>query len=314
MSISIDYETKKKLATEKATLLMDKYIDNAVSGTQRIISAKENENKTYIRAVQSELPGAPRNARQGTLHCLYGQYTQLNRAIKSLGDTIHIIPVTDDNAHMSSSAFKKHMTKLYDNQEYPNAIYSGQLYTSSKEYTKALNRYFKRNHATSDELQEKYTQEFNKKNYCVKSLNPGTIIIVNSGHAIMYLGQGRIKNGYFVPDEKNGRAICCTYNAEHAAIPLTTWNTHNSFAADIQNIATKKYEQEIDSMISNKQNILSIKQALGITQHFMHRQNICKTTNNYDVVTKPKQKTKANNNNEYRCYALYTEDLLVRQH
>lgn len=242
VQIEMPYELKHQIAEQRASELIDIYIDNAVSGVERIIANKKH-NKNYNKAVQAELPGAPRNARQGTLHCLYGQYTQLKRALDSCGDTIQIIPKTEDNAHMSSLSFKRHMSKLYNNSEYDGAIHQGHLYPTESEYQKALDRYLvtrlHRQNADNDSLREKYTKEFEKNNYCVTSLNPGTIIIVSSGHAVMYKGQ----------DEK-GKAICCAYNKEHASVPLTTWNTKKSFAADIQKIATKKYEDEIDKIIS----------------------------------------------------------------
>ena len=245
-----DYDTTPQITPkEKSTLLINTYIDNAISGIQRIQDAKKTQ--PYVRAVRSELPGAPCNSEKhgGTLHCLYGQYTQLQRTLKELGDTIQIIPKTEDNAHMSSLSFKRHMAKLYNKPEYPNAIYSGHLYPTKSEYTRALNKYVKQKciHVRTnniDSLHLHYADEFTKDNYCADMLNPGSIIIVNIGHAIMYLGQGHIKNKQFVPDSINGTAICCSYNIEHTAVKLTKWGTTKSFAADIKNIATVKYEQE----------------------------------------------------------------------
>ena len=235
-----EYDLKKQIAENKAIKLVTNYIDNAINGANRILASKKKTS--YPSAVRKELPGAPVNS-EHTLHCLYGQYTQLNRAITELGDTIQIIPRTH-NAHMATSSFKQQMTKLYKNEEYPNSIYSGHLYSTDKEYNKALNRYLtiktKGKTENIDSLRTKYTADFEKNNFCASSLNPGTIIIVSSGHAIMYLGQGRIENNQFVPDA-NGTAICCSYNAEQPATCLSTWNTDKAFAADIQNIATTKY-------------------------------------------------------------------------
>lgn len=232
------YNIQKQEIEERAEQLITNYVDNAVNGAKRIIENKKK--KGYMSAVRKELPGAP--ARR---HCLYGQYTQLNRALQQMGDTIQIIP-TVNNAHMATSSFKRSMTKLYDNPEYPNSIHRGHLYVSETEYNRALNRYVTaRAHGQSDTtLQEKYTKEFEKNNYCAAHLNPGTIIIVNSGHAIMYLGIGRIQNKEFIPDEK-GQPICCAYNAEHTAMRLSNWKINRSFAADIQNIVTQKYLAQI---------------------------------------------------------------------
>lgn len=235
-----EYDLQKQIAENKAIKLVTNYIDNAINGVNHILASKKKTS--YPSAVRKELPGAPVNS-EHTLHCLYGQYTQLNRAITELGDTIQIIPKTD-NAHMATSSFRRHMTKLYKNEEYPNSIYSGHLYSTDKEYNKALDRYLavktKGKTENIDSLRAKYTADFEKNNFCASSLNPGSIIIVSSGHAIMYLGQGRIENNQFVPDA-NGTAICCSYNAEQPATCLSTWNTDKAFAADIQNIATTKY-------------------------------------------------------------------------
>jgi hypothetical protein len=228
------YNIQKQEIEERAEQLITNYVDNAVNGAKRIIENKKK--KGYVSAVHKELPGAPAHQ-----HCLYGQYTQLNRALQQMGDTIQIIPKTN-NAHMATSSFKHSMTKLYDNPEYPNSIHRGHLYVSETEYNRALNKYvtIKTRGQSDTVLQEKYTKEFEKNNYCASHLNPGTIIIVNSGHAIMYLGIGRIQNKEFIPDKK-GQPICCAYNAEHTAMRLSDWEINRSFAADIQNIVTQKY-------------------------------------------------------------------------
>ncbi len=239
-----EYNLKKQQIEYKAEQLINTYIDYAVNGAKRII---ENKRKTnYSSAVRKELPGAPANNKH-TLHCLYGQYTQLNRALIEIGDTIQIIPRTN-NAHMATSSFKHHMTKLYDNPDYPNSIYRGHLYSTDAEYNEALTRYLaiKTRNKTdnTDSLRTKYTADFEKNNFCASQLNPGSIIIVSSGHAIMYLGQGKIENNQFVSDE-NGTAICCSYNAEQPATRLSSWNTDKAFAADIQNIVIQKYYAQL---------------------------------------------------------------------
>lgn len=244
-TLETEYDLQKQMIEYKVQQLITTYIDNAVNGAKRILESKKHTN--YLSAVRKELPGAPSDKKRGTVHCLYGQYTQLNRAIQEIGDTIQIIPNTN-NAHMATSSFKRNMSQLYDNPEYPNSIHRGCLYATDTEYTKALNKYLStqtnNKKGDADSLRTHYTKEFEKNNYCASTLNPGTIIIVSSGHAIMYLGQGEIKNNEFVPDE-NGQAICCAYNHEQTAIYLRTWDTKNSFAADIQNIATQKYYAQL---------------------------------------------------------------------
>lgn len=233
------YDLDKEKIDAKVQLVMQNYIDNAVSGTQRIIS--NADKKGYYSAVRKELPGAPVSH-----HCLYGQYKQLSRALEQFGDSIQVIP-NNGNAHMATTTFKNTMAKLYNN--YANSIHRGRLYNSEKEYNKSLDKfmtqktYGKQN--VSDSLRNVYVSEFEKNNYCASNLNPGTIIIVNSGHAVMYLGIGQVKNNKFIPDE-NGEPVCCAYNREHPAIYLSYWNTSNSFAADIQNIITQKYYAQLE--------------------------------------------------------------------
>ena len=235
-----NYDLQKQIAENKAIELVTKYINNAVSGAKRILVSKKKTG--YLSAVRKELPGAPVNP-EHTFHCLYGQYTQLNRALSQMGDTIQIIPQTY-NAHMATNSFKQQMTKLYDNEEYPNSIHRGHLYANETDYDIALNKYLsikaKNKTGDIDSLRTKYTEDFKKNHFCANQLNPGSIIIVSSGHAIMYLGIGRIENDQFVPDE-TGTAICCGYNGEQPAINLETYNTDKAFAADIQNIAAQKY-------------------------------------------------------------------------
>ena len=241
----VDYDMRREQIDARVSELIRTYIDNAVDGTRRILANKKKLG--YIRAVQKELPGAPHSARHGTLHCLYGQSTQLKRALAKLNDSIKIIP-SIDNAHQSSLAFKRQMAKLYDNPKYPGAIRRGNIYTTDAEYNRALERYLSKTlrgkHGNLDSLRSVYTADFAKNNYPASALTPGAILIVGGGHAVMYLGQGRIVNSVFVPDA-NGSAVCCSYNAEHAAISLNVWNTHNTFAADIAKIASVEYENEL---------------------------------------------------------------------
>ena len=235
------YDLDKEKIDAKVRLVMENYINNAIDGTKRIIANKNK--KGYSSAVRKELPGAPVSQ-----HCLYGQYTQLNRALEQFGDSLQVIPKSS-NAHMSTTNFKSAMTKLYNNNEYANSIHRGRVYNYEKEYNKSLEKfvaqktYGKQN--VSDSLRNVYVSEFERKNYCASRLNPGTIIIVNSGHAVLYLGIGKIKNDKFVPDE-NGEPVCCAYNREHPAIYLSCWSTSSSFAADMQNIITQKYMAQLE--------------------------------------------------------------------
>lgn len=246
------YDLQKQMIENRAQKLISTYIDFAINGTKRII---ENKNKSgYMSAVRQELPGAPTNTSRRTLHCLYGQYTQLNRALAEIGDTIQMIPRAE-NAHMATSSFRRNMSKLYNNTEYKKSIYTGHLYSTDEEFNAALDKYIKTNtnnkKGNLDSLRNLYTQQFKQTNFCATELNPGTIIIVSSGHAVMYLGQGSVKNEEFIPDE-NGHAIVCSYNREHPAIDLSYWGTKNAFAADIKNIYIQLQEQIINSQTAQR--------------------------------------------------------------
>ena len=229
----------------KVDKIMGTYIENAVSGVRNIINNRKK--KGYIRAIQTELPGAPHRGEQ-TYHCLYGQYTQFNRALAENNEPTDIIP-TVHNAHQSTSSFIQQMTKMYNDPEYSGAIRRGHLYTTRSEYNRALNGYVKSKtpknfNGNVDSLHAVYKEKFDKDNFCAASLNPGSIIIVDGGHAVMYLGQGKIKNNQFVCDT-NGPAIVCAYNVEHPAIELSSWRTNHASAFDMEKIVENRVKAEM---------------------------------------------------------------------
>ncbi|MBR6838105.1 MAG: hypothetical protein IKM94_00860, partial [Alphaproteobacteria bacterium] len=67
--------TKEKIDA-KAQELCDTYIANVLQGQKNIKSSK----KRHASAVLDEFPGA-----SVRWYCIFGQYTQLNRALESLG-------------------------------------------------------------------------------------------------------------------------------------------------------------------------------------------------------------------------------------
>lgn len=260
-----DYDIKNLQDTVdyKVDRIMGTYIENAVSGVRNIM--KNRKNKGYIRAIQNELPGAPHRGGR-TFHCLYGQYTQLNRALEENNEPTDIIP-TVYNAHQSTSSFVNQMTKMYDNSEYSGAIHRGHLYTTRSEYNRALNKYVnekmpKNFNGNKDSLRSVYKEKFNKDNFCASSLNPGAIIIVDAGHAVMYLGQGKIKNNQFVCDT-NGTAIVCAYNVEHPAIQLSSWRTNHASAFDMEKIVEERIRAEMVRTQREKQYQMAQRYALA---------------------------------------------------
>ena len=233
---------------KKAQELCDTYIEFVLQGQKNI----KNNKARYRRAVQQELPGAPMTPGH-TWHCIYGQYTQLNRALKSLGDTITLIPYDGRNA---CPAFRTEMQKKYSGTEYAGALHSGKMFKSDNDYNRAMNAYLKYNHindSTPDDKRNAVIARFEKNNFKASDLHPGTIIIVqhnnasSNTHAIMFLGRGRVENGEFIED-KNGKFIYAGYNNESVGDIFTTYNTNRIFAADIYNIASVSYAKELQNV------------------------------------------------------------------
>lgn len=262
-----DYDTKilQETVSCKVAGIMDDYIENAVSGISNIMEDKKN--KGYIRAIQAELPRAPHRGGR-TYHCLYGQYVQFNRALKENDVPTDVIP-TVHNAHQSTSSFIHEMTKMYgDSNEYPGAIHRGHLYPTRSEYNRALNNYvakkiLNRSNVNKDSLRTVYTEQFNKNNFDASSLNPGSIIVVDGGHAVMYLGQGIIRNNQFVSDT-NGTAIVCAYNLEHKAIKLGVWPTNHASAVDLRKIITVKLRENLRATRRQQADSVAQRYALGV--------------------------------------------------
>lgn len=238
-----------KQINDKSKELCDKYIDFVLQGQKNIQSGHDG----HMSAVKRELPGAvPR------WYCIYGQYTQLNRALAELGDTLTLIPF---NGRHSCPEFRRLMKEKYDNNTYSNAIHSGKMFQSDTEYNRALQAFLKHNKVTDstpDIQKNTVVAQFEKNNFKASDLHPGTIIIVqhnntpSNTHAIMYLGRGYVKANEFVPDS-NGEFIYAGYNNETIGNIFTTYNTNHLFTADIYNIATVEYTKEYKN-IMNKNN------------------------------------------------------------
>ena len=229
---------------KKAKELCNTYIDLVLKGQNNIKNSKGSHN----RAVSRELPGAPTG-----LYCIYGQYTQLNRAIDALGDTLTLIPFDARNA---CPTFRSIMKKKYAGKEYAGALFNGKMFKSDIEYNRAFQAFLRHNHITpetSDEEKLKIIERFEKNNFSIESLHPGAILIIQrpSGptntHAVMFLGRGRVQDKKFVPDS-NGRFMYAGYNNETIDDIFKIFNTDHIFAADIQTIAAAEYTKELDKI------------------------------------------------------------------
>jgi len=231
----------------KAENLCNTYMDNMLDAQQRL--APYVGKRGYRAAVRKELPGAPVG-----LHCVYGQYTQLQRALDQLGDTLTIVP---SNASRACTAFKSQMRQKYSaDKGYANCIFEGKMFESDSAYNVARDAYLARHHATTDSLIMRYGQQFDQNNFSVESIEPGSMMIVprtrgskRKFHMIMYVGRGRIENGQYVPDI-NGKPIFTAHNRERVGYLFDAWDTNNVFVANTQQIARTQYAQELSRIES----------------------------------------------------------------
>ncbi len=240
----------------KAKKLCDIYVKNMLRS-----HAKLNPllgTRGYSAAVRRELPGAPVG-----YHCVWGQHTQLARALAETGDTLTIIP---EGARTACLQFKQKMRDKYTGKDYTDCIFEGTVYPSDSVYQAAKNKFLTRNKVganTPDSVKKQLITRFEKKNFNADNLNSGTILIVpryhgsrNTFHAIMYLGRGSIQNGKFVPSN-NGRHIYAGHNRETIGDLFNSYDMSNVFAADIKEIARFEYAKELKKIKSmNSQQLI----------------------------------------------------------
>ena len=250
LNTSVKIEQKAEIpgqdekARKKATELCDLFIKNVLDGQKRIKQSK----KGHVRAVLDELPGA-----SVRWYCMYGQYTQLNRALDEFGDTLCLIP---RDAKHSCPKFRGLMTEKYAGAKYAGALHSGKMYKSDVDYNHALNAYLAHHNVTDttpENIRKKFIERFQKNNFSVEVLNPGAIVIVqhdntpSNTHAIIYLGRGRVQHGKFVSDPK-GQFMFAGYNKESIGDIFATFNTEKIFVADVQKILTAEYKQQLQEI------------------------------------------------------------------
>lgn len=229
---------------QKAQELCDTYIDLVLQGQENIKNAKGSHRNAVLR----EFPGAvPR------WYCIYGQYTQLNRAVSEMGDTLHLIPFS---ARHACPTFRSEMKKKYGGVEYAGALHNGKMFKSDVAYNQALQAFLKHNHVTDstpDSIRNKVIAKFEKNNFSAELLHPGAILIIQKSatpsntHAVMFLGRGHVVKGEFVPDA-NGQFIYAGYNNESIDDIFKVFNTNYIFAADILTIASVEYSKELQKI------------------------------------------------------------------
>lgn len=244
-SAEYEYMEKQFLLDKKADELRDAYVSNMLTAQQKLNPLLGKNG--YRAAVRRELPGAPVG-----MHCMYGQYTHLSRALAEKGDTLTIIP---PSASRACIAFKSEMRKKYSGVEYDGCIFEGKMYESDSLYNAALVKYLKQKKITEntpDSVRWAAIAEFDKRNFSADRLESGAILIVpryrgskTKFHAIMDLGRGRIENGTFVADT-SGRHIYTGHNRETMGDMFKTYDTSNVFAVDTRKIARVEYAKELN--------------------------------------------------------------------
>lgn len=239
-----EYKINEFRLDNKADCLRDKYVKNMLNAQEKLHPLLGKRN--YSAAVRAELPGAPVGQ-----HCVYGQYTHLNRALCEMGDTLTIIPF---GGHASCIGFMYHMEKKYNKTEFPGCIHKGVMFETDSAYNVALEKYLKRSGVqadTPDSVRAQYMKKFATRNFSADGLNSGSILIVpryrgsrSTFHAVMYLGRGKIEQGKFVSDDM-GRHIYVGHNRENIGDLFKTYDMSKVFAADIREIARAEYVNEL---------------------------------------------------------------------
>lgn len=237
-----DLYSEDRLLNLKAENLCNVYMDNMLDAQQRL--APYVGKRGYQAAVRKELPGAPAGQ-----HCVYGQYTQLQRALDEMGDTLTIVP---KHANRACTEFKTQMRRKYNRANgYNNCIFEGKMYESDSAYNAAMDKFLARNRATSDDAIARYAGQFEQKNFSVDAIEPGSMLIVprtrgnkRKFHMIMYVGRGRIENGQYIADQ-NGRPVFTAHNRERIGYLFDAWDTNNVFASNTQQIARSQYAKEL---------------------------------------------------------------------
>lgn len=243
------YAITQSRLTARAENTCDMYIENMLAAQKRL--NPKIGTRGYRAAVRKELPGAPAG-----LHCMYGQYTQLMRALNENGDTLTIIPKGGKSACI---AFKDQMRRKYSKPEYAGAIKEGRAFESDSAYSAELARHLGRRGITdSTEVarRDAAIAEFAKHNFSLAHVNPGSIMIVprfrgskSKFHAIMFLGEGRVEAGEFVPDT-TGKYMFTAHNRERIGDIVQNFDMSNVFCADIEQILQAEYAKELKRLES----------------------------------------------------------------
>ena len=244
----VDNQVTNARLLAKAENLRATYMDNVLAAQSKI--APYRGTQKYRSTVRRELPGAPVGN-----HCMYGQYTQLMRALDETGDTLTIVPKTGQSA---CAEFKRQMRSKYRGAEYAGCIKEGRVFQSDSAYNVALNNYLASRGITDKTPADKRAMaegDFMAHNFSAEQIKPGSIWIVprpnvrGKFHAVMFLGRGHIEDGRFV-ESPDGTYMYAGFNSERIGDMFATYNTSNVFSADIEKIARVDYDKELKRLES----------------------------------------------------------------
>ena len=251
MQIDMPYEliNKNVQLSAKAKNLRTKYIGNVLNSRKKIASYRGTSQ--YTTVVSQELPGATVGR-----HCMYGQYTQLMRALAEIGDTLTIVPLQGSRDCVE---FKSQMREKYSGAEYKDCILEGRVFPSDSAYNAALDRYLTRNGIgtkTDAAKRAEAIARFKRGNFSVESVNPGSIWIVpryagerTLFHAIMFLGRGKVVDGHFV-SSNDGQYMYAGFNREQIGNVFEAYDMSHVFSADIERISATAFGKELAKLES----------------------------------------------------------------
>ncbi len=241
---AMDRRNRDTRLLAKAKNLRLSYVGNVLDTQQKI--APYRGTRHYRMAVLNEMPSAPVGR-----HCVYGQYTQLMRALSENGDTLTIVPL---NGGRACTEFKNQMRNKYRGPEYAGCIHEGRAFESDSAYNKALMEYLRKNGVDENIPSPKrqiFTEKFARTNFSAEQIAPGSIWIVpryrgstTKFHAIMFLGRGKIVNGNFV-ETKDGKFLYAGFNRESIGDVFKTYDMSNVFSASVEDIASIEYDKEL---------------------------------------------------------------------
>ena len=227
-------DIEKRLLEKKAKHFCEIYMQLSFNGRENIVNnipryAKKYGKGAKRRATMEELPGAPYGK-----HCLYGQCTELQRALDSLADTIKIVPETANKACVQ---FRESMIRKYS--KILGCTCNGKIYAREKEYQQALKNFLQTKKVSPDDTVKitELKKVFDKNHRFIGDFNPGSIVILWTNghwHAVMFAG---LIDGIWKYSGFNNESYGNIFNS--------AFSLSNAFVLDVQNVMFHEYEKEL---------------------------------------------------------------------